>query len=361
MSVVLYANDIKTVIADVGGISAGDLTLDVGDASAFPAITGGDYLYLTLVRLSDLAVERVKATAISGSTVTITRAQEGTTALAFDQNDRVLGAISKGLLDDIRAEIDAAVAANAVVAAEASAAAAAASAAAAQAQADIDAITPIDTADIAADAIDGTLIEDDAVNSEHIAAGAIDAEHFSAGCIGPAALATDAVETAKIDDGAVTAVKIADATITNAKLSTTAGELGGAWQTWTPTMSNFTHDAGTLTARYIQIGKTVHYVFYLKMGTGDAMGTAPSFTTPVTAKNALFGTREWVAGFGMCGTSTPSGDQVIVGYMAANGTKISLYYLDANAKAAYITASVPFTWSAASAHDLILKGSYEVE
>ncbi len=172
MGQVLYANDIKTVIANVGGITALATSLDVSDASKIPALSGGDYLYLTLVRQSDLSIERVKATGLSGSTLTIVRAQEGTTALALAQNDRVLGAVTKGLLDDYRTEMNANIAANAVVAAEASNAAAAA-AAATDALTQVGDLTPINTEDIADAAIKTAKIDDAAVTSAKIAASAV--------------------------------------------------------------------------------------------------------------------------------------------------------------------------------------------
>lgn len=64
-----------------------------------------------------------------------------------------------------------------------------------------------------------------------------------------------------------------------------------AWQTWTPTFSNWTigtgGSAGTF-ARYIQIGKTVFYRIESVLGTsGQSVGTSPTFTLPVTAKGSL--------------------------------------------------------------------------
>jgi len=57
---------------------------------------------------------------------------------------------------------------------------------------------------------------------------------------------------------AISGTKLADASITNAKLSTTAGELGGAWVSWVPTFTNLT--GGTLTyAKYTRVGKTITF------------------------------------------------------------------------------------------------------
>ncbi len=69
------------------------------------------------------------------------------------------------------------------------------------------------TADIAADAIDGTKIADDAVDSEHLAADSIDAEHYAPGSVDATALASGAVTTAKIGADAVDGTKIADDSI----------------------------------------------------------------------------------------------------------------------------------------------------
>ncbi|MBR87124.1 MAG: hypothetical protein CMM29_10085 [Rhodospirillaceae bacterium] len=69
------------------------------------------------------------------------------------------------------------------------------------------------TADIAADAIDGTRIADDAVNSEHLAADSIDAEHYAPGSVDATALASGSVIAAKIGADAVDGTKIADDSI----------------------------------------------------------------------------------------------------------------------------------------------------
>ena len=69
------------------------------------------------------------------------------------------------------------------------------------------------TADIAADAIDGTKIADDAVDSEHLAADSIDAEHYAAGSVDSTALASGSVIAAKIAGDAIDGTKIADDSI----------------------------------------------------------------------------------------------------------------------------------------------------
>lgn len=82
----------------------------------------------------------------------------------------------------------------------------------------------------------------------------------------------DSVVTSNITDGA----------ITNAKLNTTDGEPGGAWESWTPTLSNITAGDGTTTAKYLQVGKTVFYRFKFVLGSTSAIGSNPTFSLPVT-------------------------------------------------------------------------------
>lgn len=114
---VKYSNYVRTTVANVGGISASDTSLTVGSVAGWPSIATGDYMYLTLVRLSDNAKEIVKVTAVSGTTATIERGAEGTTAIAFAQGDRAENWITAGTLADLRAEAIAA-AASALAAVE---------------------------------------------------------------------------------------------------------------------------------------------------------------------------------------------------------------------------------------------------
>lgn len=87
MSVVLANNASSRLAASV---AAATTTISVmpGDGAKFPALTAGDWFPLTIVK-SDGALEIVKCTARSTDTFTVTRAQEGTAALAFSAGDRV--------------------------------------------------------------------------------------------------------------------------------------------------------------------------------------------------------------------------------------------------------------------------------
>jgi len=77
----------------------------------------------------------------------------------------------------------------------------------------------IDTAHIAADAIDGTLIADDAVDSEHIVAGAIDTAHLGTLSIDTAQIAADAIDGTKIADDSIDSEHYVDGSIDLAHLA----------------------------------------------------------------------------------------------------------------------------------------------
>jgi len=96
---VKFSNNAESTL-DVA-ISAVDVGMSVayGDGSLFPAAGSGDYYYAT-IEATNGAYEIVKVTARSGDAMTIVRAQEGTTALAFAAGARVdLRPTNQGLLD----------------------------------------------------------------------------------------------------------------------------------------------------------------------------------------------------------------------------------------------------------------------
>ena len=100
MNNAVYTNFyMRTTTAAIG---TGDTTIVVDDATDLPTLTDGDYMYIVLVRVADNEREIVKITAINTLTLTVDRAQEGTTALEFVIGDGVLNYLTKGTLDDKR-------------------------------------------------------------------------------------------------------------------------------------------------------------------------------------------------------------------------------------------------------------------
>lgn len=87
------------------GISSSDttVTLDSGQGSRFPTLGAGDYFYATLVDTSN-NLEIVKVTARSSDSMTVTRAQDNTTAQAFSIGDRFELRPVAALFEDIITE-----------------------------------------------------------------------------------------------------------------------------------------------------------------------------------------------------------------------------------------------------------------
>jgi len=95
----LFTNNATSVLA--AGITnvATSLTVAAGEGAKFPAITGGDYFLATLCQLSgatEINHEIVKVSARTTDTFTIVRAQEGTTARAFNAADPVQLRVTAG-------------------------------------------------------------------------------------------------------------------------------------------------------------------------------------------------------------------------------------------------------------------------
>lgn len=86
-SLLLFANNASTTLSS--SVTSGATSISVNSASAFPSPTGSQYFYCTLQGISGTPIEIVKVTAVSGTTFTVVRAQEGTTASAFSAGDKV--------------------------------------------------------------------------------------------------------------------------------------------------------------------------------------------------------------------------------------------------------------------------------
>ena len=84
---VLYTNNASTILASPITSTATSLTVLSGQGAQFPSPVGVDYFMATLQSANTSTREIVQCTARSGDTLTIVRAQEGTTASAFLAND----------------------------------------------------------------------------------------------------------------------------------------------------------------------------------------------------------------------------------------------------------------------------------
>jgi hypothetical protein len=85
----LFTNNASTTLASSINSSVTSLTVAAGYGALFPNPTASQYFYCTLSNTAGTTIEIVKVTARSTDTFTIVRAQDGTTASAFNAGDKV--------------------------------------------------------------------------------------------------------------------------------------------------------------------------------------------------------------------------------------------------------------------------------
>lgn len=144
------------------------------------------------------------------------------------------------------------------------------------------------------------------------------------------------VSTDLVKDGAVAIESLGDA------IDTSVGSGLLAWKTWAPVLSGgWLNGNGVWTARYLEIGKTVHVAASFAVGSTTTKGTNLLVSLPVTAK------AERVINFVSNNTVAGSSLNTLLGINNST-TTIQLRVL--NASATYlthgqVTATVPATWA----------------
>lgn len=101
MAAVQFANNAASRLVGPLAPSGTSLTVTPGDGALFPTLGAGDWFMATLIR-SDGAREIVKVTSRTVDAMSITRAQEGSSALSFNPNDRIEARLTAGELGDFR-------------------------------------------------------------------------------------------------------------------------------------------------------------------------------------------------------------------------------------------------------------------
>lgn len=164
-----------------------------------------------------------------------------------------------------------------------------------------------------------------------------------------------AIDGMTIKDGAV--VGASGKGVLNSSLGTGAGELGGAWQSWTPTWTNLTVGNGTLSCAYTRIGNTIIARVSLVFGsTTSISGSAVAFTFPVTPSSS-YGANHFMGTVRLQdanGADAPgslaltASGEVLVTRGDATGSSL----LDAD-----LSSTTPFTWTTSDA----IKGTFIYE
>jgi hypothetical protein len=96
----LFANNIETTLAS--GLSSSATSMSVASSAGMPDPSGNEYFLVTICARSqnvESEVEIVKCIARAGTTLTIERAQEGTTGIAHDSGDIVSLRLTGGTLE----------------------------------------------------------------------------------------------------------------------------------------------------------------------------------------------------------------------------------------------------------------------
>lgn len=100
----LVIKDFATTIL-ASALTAAATSVVVSDASRLPALSAGDYYYLVLQKFTNrTSVEVVKVTGVSGNTLTVVRAQAGTTAKSFAIGDYAEQRVTVGTFSEYIAQ-----------------------------------------------------------------------------------------------------------------------------------------------------------------------------------------------------------------------------------------------------------------
>jgi hypothetical protein len=166
--------------------------------------------------------------------------------------------------------------------------------------------------------------------------------------VGAASLRTTGAWTVGGNETVIGTTTASGAVVMNSTLlvngsATACGSLagwGGAWTAYSPTFTNVTLGTGsTLTARYIQIGKLVHVMVQLVLGTSgaDVTGTV-SMSLPVTAR----ATTPVLVGSGLAidDSAGTTGHRAIFSQLNTTTTVQFVIY-----SGGVVGASIPFDWT----------------
>lgn len=144
--------------------------------------------------------------------------------------------------------------------------------------------------------------------------------------------------------------------VNNASLDTTAGEPGGAWVAYTPTVTGISNT--TATGAYCKLGKTVFFRAKVLLGASSSVTGTPEVTLPLASNadvpSSVFEVRmvdadllRWYFGLGV----EVNADKVSVYAARDNASSLSYSYGIA------ATSAIPFTWTT---NDYIeISGTYQ--
>lgn len=154
-------------------------------------------------------------------------------------------------------------------------------------------------------------------------------------------------------NGGLDSTNVSAGGLTPANLTSGTGT-SWAWQSWTPTYDDITVGSGTAVAKYIQIGKTVHWRYHFTFGSGSSVGSAPTLTLPVNCittdlDNSFIGTGRMI--------DANSTDFIAYSIKSINAQHTQPVYDAGDGTVGAVSSTAPFTW--ATGDEIILSGTYE--
>lgn len=140
-------------------------------------------------------------------------------------------------------------------------------------------------------------------------------------------------------------------------LETSVAAMLAAWTDWVPTLTNLTKGSGTVVARYMQVGKTVHWYFQFVFGAGSAVGTNPMFTLPVAPAAHYTSSASAFEGFPGTVHLTDSATAARQGHVSLSGSTVTVTFWNSTPTLAQVTSTAPWTWAVGDA--ITAWGTYE--
>lgn len=119
-----------------------------------------------------------------------------------------------------------------------------------------------------------------------------------------------------------------------------------AWTDWTPSFTNFTLGNGTVTAKYVKIGRKVTWYMKVILGTTSSMGTSPTFTLPVAMASYYNNAFLDIMGNGWIQDAGTAHYGSFVNWQTSTTVGLNVWRADTSfIQAGGITATSPMTWT----------------
>ena len=134
---------------------------------------------------------------------------------------------------------------------------------------------------------------------------------------------------------------------------------GGTWRTidvtwkdYTPTFTNFTLGNGTVTGKYVRIGRLVHFIVQVTLGSTSSVsatgGIQASLPVAYASTARFHGTARMAVGSTLMGTLIGSSGNAVMYVNNVSGTYETV---------TLTTNAIPGTW--ATNHTFLMQGTYE--